>query len=208
MSQRRADTGRELRRLLGPLRRAVTRAVPAEEGTITLSEAQAELLRTVGRAGPLTTTALAARLHLARPTVSNLVTTLTQAGLLTREASAADLRAVLIEVTPLARQRIAAADDGRDAALQHALDGLDAADRAAIDAVLPALGRLLDRLRTGTAPGPDAGPGAGPGTDPGSSTGAGPRPGPATGGEPPAGRPSPARLTRTDRTHPREGQHP
>lgn len=147
MPDSKGQTGRELRRLLGPLRRAVVRAAPVLEPDGALSGAQVELLRTVAHTGPLTTTELANRLHLARPTVSNLVKPLAHSGMLTRELSRTDLRAVIIDITPRARARIAATDASRDAVLQHAIDQLTPSDRSTLDAALPVLARLLERIR-------------------------------------------------------------
>lgn len=140
-------TGRELRKLLGPLRRAVTRAVPAPEHALALSEAQIELLRCLAHTSPQTTTELAARLHLARPTVSNLVKGLSRNGMVVRELSPVDARAVLIQLSARSRAELADADVHRDATLQRAIDDLDDDDRAAIERALPALARLLERLR-------------------------------------------------------------
>lgn len=147
-----SGTGRELRGLLGPLRRAVTRAASIGEQSPTLSEAQVELLHTVARFGPLTTTELAARLHAARPTVSNLVKTLAQAGLLERELSPLDSRSVLIRLSPKAGRVLSDADAERAAVLQRAIDRLSDADQSALAAALPALARLLIQLGENVRP--------------------------------------------------------
>lgn len=146
------NTGRELRRLLGPLRRAVSRAASASVGAPTLTEAQVELLRTVARFGPLTTTELAGRLHAARPTVSNLVKALARAGMLDREPSPTDSRAILIQISARARNVLAEADVNRAAFLQQAIEQLSDADRTILDAALPVLARLLEQLDEKTPP--------------------------------------------------------
>jgi len=148
-----SQTGHELRSLLAPLRRAVFRATPP--GTVRvvapdgapLSEAQGELLRALSRTGPSTTTQLADRLHVARSTVSNLVKPLVEAGLVTRALSTADLRSALLDLSGPARAALVEADRGRSAVLQKAIDALDVTDRAALEAALPALARLLEQLR-------------------------------------------------------------
>lgn len=133
--------------LLGPLRRAISRVAPDSEHIAALSEAQAELLRTVAEFGPLTTTQLAARMSLARPTVSNLVKTLTQMELLTRELSPDDFRAVLIDISATARQLLDDASLNRVAVLQRAIDRLPEKDRAILVSALPVLKQVLGSLQ-------------------------------------------------------------
>ncbi|MGW7521149.1 MarR family transcriptional regulator, partial [Streptomyces sp. NPDC054796] len=74
--------------LLGPLRRAVLRATRNSEGLPDLPEAQIELLRTLSTAPEgLSPGAVAARLRVARSTVSNLVRVMSAAGLVERVRS-------------------------------------------------------------------------------------------------------------------------
>ncbi|WP_066904739.1 MarR family winged helix-turn-helix transcriptional regulator [Millisia brevis] len=147
MARTSTEIGRELRSLLVPLRRAVTRAAPAPTRAGGLSDAQIELLRCLQAGGQMTTNEVAQRLHLARPTVSNLVKGLATAGMVERELSPHDSRMVLISLSSAARQILSDVDTGRAAAMQRAIDGLDEPERAAIEAALPALGRLLTLLR-------------------------------------------------------------
>jgi len=140
------NTGHELRRLLGPLRRAVTRASAPPRSADRLSEAQVEVLRTLLHSGPTSTADLAARLRLARPTVSNLVTTLAQADLVRRELSATDARRVMLTISPEAERLLSAGEARRAAALQRAVDRLPAPDRATLEAALPVLAELLRLL--------------------------------------------------------------
>lgn len=140
-------TAQDLRMLLGPLHRAVTRAAPAPEPVASFSPAQLELLRTVAEFGPLTTTQIAARLSLARSTVSNLVKTLTQAQMLTRELSQTDFRAALIDLSPEARRNLDSAGLGRLAVLQEAIDRLPEGEREILDSALPVLNRVLESLQ-------------------------------------------------------------
>ena len=57
------------------------------------------------RGGPLTVGALAARLDLTLPTVSNILADLGRAGFVTRSADPADRRRTIVEITP-ARQAL------------------------------------------------------------------------------------------------------
>ena len=139
--------GQALRRLLGPLRRAVTRTVPTPARAATLSDAQVELLRVLEQRGPSTVSELAVMLQIARPTVSNLVKTLHQQGMTTRELSATDFRSTLVVISEQARGELVASDDARAVALQRAINDLPEQDQAAITAAIPALEHLLARLR-------------------------------------------------------------
>ncbi|MGM0931092.1 MAG: MarR family winged helix-turn-helix transcriptional regulator [Actinomycetota bacterium] len=140
-------TGHALRRLLGPLRRAVARVVPTPENAASLSDAQVELLRALEHGGPLTTTEVAARLHISRPTVSNLVKALHQQGLINRELAPGDFRSTLISLSPQARRELARSDGKRAATFQRTIDRLPPEDRAAISRAIPALEHLLAMLR-------------------------------------------------------------
>ena len=84
------EMGESLMRLLPPLRRAIVQAVRAAEGLPELPEAQVLMLRTLETSGPVTPGQLADELHLARPTVSNLVRELVNNGLLDRNPSEQD----------------------------------------------------------------------------------------------------------------------
>ena len=141
------STAHDLRLLLAPLHRAVARAGAPSSEVASFSPAQLELLRLVGDTGPTTTTQIAARLSLARPTVSNLVKNLTQADMLTRELSPTDYRSVLIDLSPSGRQRLEAASEQRLAVLQEAIDTLTDDQRANLVAALPALRHVLHHLQ-------------------------------------------------------------
>ncbi|WP_052862801.1 MarR family winged helix-turn-helix transcriptional regulator [Streptomyces niger] len=142
-----ADTGHvalELGRLLGPLRRAVLRATRNAEGLPDLPEAQIELLRALSAAPDgLAPREAAARLRIAPSTVSNLVRTMTAAGLVERISQPHDLRTVTLTASATARELLERYDSASTAALVTASAELPAADRAALAAAMPALDRLL-----------------------------------------------------------------
>ncbi|MGW2860174.1 MarR family winged helix-turn-helix transcriptional regulator [Streptomyces sp. NPDC001205] len=142
-----ADTGHvalELGRLLGPLRRAVLRATRNAEGLPDLPEAQIELLRTLSAAPDgLAPREAAARLRVAPSTVSNLVRTMTAAGLVERVSHPHDLRTVTLTASDMARELLARYDSASTAALAEASAELPAEDRATLAAAMPALDRLL-----------------------------------------------------------------
>jgi DNA-binding MarR family transcriptional regulator len=88
----------------------------------------------------------AAELGLAANTVSSIVTRLVVAGLLTRTPDRRDRRAARLTLTAAGTRRLTAWRDQRRAVVVEALGALADADRAAVLAALPALGRLADAM--------------------------------------------------------------
>ncbi|MEU9188447.1 MarR family winged helix-turn-helix transcriptional regulator [Streptomyces sp. NPDC048484] len=140
------DTAFQLSRLLGPLRRAVLRSTRSAEGLPDLPEAQIELLRSLAAEGPLGTRDAAARLRIAPSTVSNLVKTMTGAGLVERTSDPADLRAVVLTPSAAALELLDRYDRTSAEALTRTIGELPAADRQALTAALPVLVRLVTAL--------------------------------------------------------------
>ncbi len=141
------DTATEFGRLIGPLRRAILRT-RRTAGLPDLPEAQIELLRTLAEAGPLSPRQAADRLRLAPSTVSNLLRTMTAAGLIEREPSTTDLRTVRLTASPTALEMLHTYDRTSTAALHRALADLTPNSREAIERALPALAELLTVLET------------------------------------------------------------
>ncbi|KUO05680.1 MarR family winged helix-turn-helix transcriptional regulator [Streptomyces caeruleatus] len=139
------DTATEFGRLLGPLRRAVLRTRRAE-GLPDLPEAQIELLRALTETGTATPRQVAVRLRVAPSTVSNLVRTMTAAGLVVRTPSATDLRTVHLAPSPEALDMLDRYDRTSTAALRRALDDLAPQSREALERALPVLAELLTAL--------------------------------------------------------------
>ena len=81
------------------------------------------------RGGPLTVGALAARLGLTLPTVSNILAELDRAGFVTRSADPADRRRTIVQITP--GRQVLTEDwlDGAAAPLARSLDRLAPAER-------------------------------------------------------------------------------
>lgn len=127
------------------MRRLVQRRL-REERPPRLRPAQAELMSVVdGRPG-ISVAAAARELRLADNSVSTLVNQLLAAGMLRREQDPADRRVVRLELTPEARQHRAEWRDRRARLVGARIDELADEDRAAIEAALPALRRLLTGL--------------------------------------------------------------
>ncbi|MGW8377495.1 MarR family transcriptional regulator [Streptomyces sp. ODS28] len=140
------DTAADLSRLLGPLRRAVLRSTRAAENLPDLPEAHIELLRVLVAWGPLGTRSVAARLRVSPSTVSNLVRSATADGLVRRQASETDLRAVELTATDRARELLDRYDAASRDAIEQALARLPRKDRDTLAEALPALERLTTEL--------------------------------------------------------------
>ncbi|MFJ7213040.1 MarR family winged helix-turn-helix transcriptional regulator [Amycolatopsis sp. NPDC098790] len=144
------DAGEQLWHLMPRLRRAIVVAVRAAERLPSLPEAQVFVLRTLVTLGPLTPARLAAELHLARPTVSNLVKDLVAAELLERHPAPDDRRSVLLVPTERAKSVLTTFAAGRDEVLSRALSEVSQKDRASLVAALPAMRHLMERLQAMT----------------------------------------------------------
>jgi DNA-binding MarR family transcriptional regulator len=128
------------------IRRLLRQRIRAEWGSPPLPEAQLELVRVLRERPGLRVQEAADVLGVAPNTVSTLAGQLAAAGLLERQADASDRRAIHLRLTQAARARIARWRDRRQALMATALRELSEADRDAIVAALPALGRLAGRL--------------------------------------------------------------
>lgn len=90
----------------------------------------------------------AQELRLAPNTVSTLVSRLTDAGLLHRQKSTQDGRAVQLRATDKAERRLAEFHDLRAELAGRALAQMPDSDRQALAAAVPALLRLAERMET------------------------------------------------------------
>ncbi|CAM4411957.1 MarR family winged helix-turn-helix transcriptional regulator [Nocardia ninae] len=136
----------QLSALLGPLRRAVLRRTRAAEGLPDLPEAQIELLRLLVGAEGVPPSLAATELKVAQSTISNLIRTMTAAGLVERVPSPTDGRAAVLVASPTARELLARYDRASAAMLRESLAKLPAADRERLESALPALQQLLSVL--------------------------------------------------------------
>jgi DNA-binding MarR family transcriptional regulator len=139
-------TAAALSRVLGPLRRAVLRATRTAEGLPDLPDTHIEILRTVADSPAITPGAIADRLGLARPTVSNLIQTMRREDLLTLARNNDDARLVHVNVTAFAAGLLNRYDAASERILSAAMEQLTAKERAAVTAAVPALVRLQSKL--------------------------------------------------------------
>ena len=133
---------------MGRLRRSTRRLVRRDWPYRPLLESELELIRHVARNPGCRVQEAAKAIGVAQNTVSTLVGRLVDQGLLDRRRDDRDSRAASLVLTASARRRISAWRDRRSEVLGEALASLDADDRAAIEAALPALARLANALET------------------------------------------------------------
>jgi DNA-binding MarR family transcriptional regulator len=141
------EAGDQLVGLVQGLGRALVQATRAAGRLPALPESQIAVLRRLSHSGGRTPAQLADDLHLARPTISNLVRDLTADGLIERRPAPTDGRSVVLVPTARAEAMLNAFRQGRSEVMAHAMASLPPADRESLSAALPALARLLDQVR-------------------------------------------------------------
>jgi DNA-binding MarR family transcriptional regulator len=149
-----ADTGNvddadRLATAVSDFRRIARRTIRQDWPYDPLSPAQLDLLRSVLDNPGVGVREAAEHLRLAPNTVSTLVGTLTDVGLVTRTRDERDRRACRLEVTPAARRRLAAWRNLRARVIGAALHDLEPVDREAIARAVPAIERLTWLLEHG-----------------------------------------------------------
>jgi DNA-binding MarR family transcriptional regulator len=139
------------------LRRVLRRQLADADPDDALTPAMSELLHDIAAHPGTGIRAAAGRLNLAPNTVSGLVRTLSEHGLVERRPDPDDGRAVCLTVTAERGRRRDRRADARAAKLADALAALSPADRAALDAALPVLRALIADLRDEPPRGPGRG---------------------------------------------------
>ena len=136
----------ELLAAVGAVRRIARRAVRASAEAGALPPARSELLRLAARRPGIGVAEAAQELRLAPNSVSTMVSKLAADGLLNRGRGEADGRSVRLTVTDAGAARVEQWRDIRAELGGRALDRLTLADRQAIRAAVPALGRLAEQM--------------------------------------------------------------
>lgn len=137
-------TGR-LRTVLGQLSRRLRPTPAGREAGLTPTRT-AVLLR-IDRHGALRVAELAEAEGINPTMLSRVLSDLSDAGLVARESDPADRRAAWAKSTPAGQRLAAQIRRERNEALNHALQGLNGAQRGAIERALPALEALAEQLR-------------------------------------------------------------
>jgi DNA-binding MarR family transcriptional regulator len=114
------------------------------EGGESLPPLQLSALTTVALHGPLRLSELAKREAVTAPTMSRVLGSLDDQGLVVRAADPQDARGVLITVSEAGQARLDAVRTRRTALIARRLERLDDDQREAIRAALPAIEALLE----------------------------------------------------------------
>ncbi|MFT4211188.1 MAG: MarR family transcriptional regulator [Microbacterium sp.] len=140
-----ARTVEQLAHLVPALWRTMRRATDSFE-RLPANESQVTLLRMIAMTDGISPSQLAERLHLARPTVSNLLKGLTHAGLVERRTADGNNRSAVVSATALGHEVLETFRHDRADVLQSALARLSPADQHRIEAAVYPLRLLLLEL--------------------------------------------------------------
>jgi DNA-binding MarR family transcriptional regulator len=113
------------------------------DGTESLPPLQLSALVTVEKEGPLRLSELARREGVTAPTMSRVLSALDDQGMVRRAPDPGDARGVLVSVSDEGRAKLREVRNERTALIARRLDRLDADQRAALEAALPALEALI-----------------------------------------------------------------
>jgi DNA-binding MarR family transcriptional regulator len=127
----------ELAKVLGRIGRGLRYRTRAVREALEITHSEGELLRLLGR-----------HPGIASNSVSTLVKQLARAGLIQRAVDPLDGRAACLRLTPLAEEWVTRVGNAREGAIDRALTSLDPADRAILEAAVPAITRLAEALAT------------------------------------------------------------
>ncbi len=128
------------------LRLAITRVARRlrQEANADLSPSLTSALASIEGHGPVTPSELASCERVQRPTITRVLTRLTELGLIERAADPADGRSTLVSITPSGRAVLRELRTRRDAFLADRLSSLSAEDRAVLDRASEVLESLLE----------------------------------------------------------------
>ncbi|MER5674513.1 MarR family winged helix-turn-helix transcriptional regulator [Pseudonocardia alni] len=113
------------------------------DGSESLPPLQLSTLVTVEQHGPLRLSELARREGVTAPTMSRVLSALDDQGMVERAADPGDARGVLVSISADGLDRLREVRSQRTALVARRLDRLDAAQRAALEAALPAIEALI-----------------------------------------------------------------
>ncbi|MEF2978505.1 MarR family winged helix-turn-helix transcriptional regulator [Subtercola sp. YIM 133946] len=144
------DPVEQLAHLVPAFWRTMRRASSAAE-RLPANESQVTILRLVVQGGGLSPSELATKLHIARPTVSNLIKDLLHTGLVERRTLDGNNRSVVISATAEGREVLEAFRRDRAEALRSALSRLPADQQQQVRSSVDALRHLLRELERSVA---------------------------------------------------------
>jgi DNA-binding MarR family transcriptional regulator len=120
----------------------LARRLRAERADTGLTLTQIATLASLERLGPVSPTSLAAHEKVRPPSMTRVLATLEEQGLVEREPHPTDGRQVVVRVTAAARRLLRDDRRQREAWLARQLAGLTAAERDLLQRALPVLDRL------------------------------------------------------------------
>lgn len=132
-----SETAARLRFIVARLVRALRRQQSAG-----LTPSQLSALATVEEFGPLRISTLAGHESVGAPVATRVVASLEELGLLKRTDDPDDKRACLVELTSKGRSTLATVWNERISGLSSRLEHLTMAERALVEAALPALEKI------------------------------------------------------------------
>jgi DNA-binding MarR family transcriptional regulator len=132
----------ELAKVLSRIGRGLRYRTRAAREALDITQSEGELLRLLDRHPGIRVHDAALELGVASNSVSTLVKQLNRAGLIERSSDPLDGRAACLRLTPSAEEWVRQLGNAREEAIERALVTLDDADRALIEAAIPALKRF------------------------------------------------------------------
>jgi DNA-binding MarR family transcriptional regulator len=120
----------------------LARRLRTERASDTLTPSQLAVLATLMREGPLCPGDLAAAERVQPPSMTRILSSLQNAGMVTRTKHPSDGRQVLYAATPPARELVARDRERRDNWLARQMQDLTPEERMALEAAIPVLNRL------------------------------------------------------------------
>jgi len=138
-----SDTSHDLADRLHSVAIHLLRRLRREDDASGLPAPQLSALSVIVFGGPITLGALAGAEQVRPPTITRLVATLEEDGLVEREADAEDRRIVRVKATARGRRLLLEGRRRRVASLAASVGKLPAADRAALAAVIPILEKVM-----------------------------------------------------------------
>jgi DNA-binding MarR family transcriptional regulator len=132
----------ELAKVLARIGRGLRYRTRAVREALDITHSEGELLRLLDRRPGIRVQDAAIELGIASNSVSTLVKGLTRNGLVQRASDPLDGRAACLWLTPLSGDWVTRIGSAREQAIDRALDSLDASERAALEAAVPAMVHL------------------------------------------------------------------
>lgn len=140
-----ADPVVQLAHLIPALWRTMRRATRTAT-QLPANESQVTILRLLVQTGDRSPSELADELHIARPTLSNLLKDLVRTNLVARQTAEGDNRSVVLSATPAGREVLETFRRDRAEALRAALEQLPPEDQQRVMLGVPALRHLQREL--------------------------------------------------------------